>query len=147
MFFFLEIRTMRRIEARSKESYDLKDAAEQVPHHSNQLHTIPTTQQQQQQHSTHHSIANRNQKPKKNPSKGLIAPMQAYVSAPRLTINVVRRTTTYWDTLLKLWQVTIMLLFCLCFVFCLCVCHFSGCCLLLLCCVLMLIYVFFFVFF
>lgn len=31
--------------------------------------------------------------------------MQAYVSAPRLTINVVRRTTTCWDTLLKMWQV------------------------------------------
>jgi hypothetical protein len=59
------IRTMRRLESRSKQvSEELEEAG---------LH-------------------------------GLVAPMQAYIAPPRLTINVVRRTANVWDTIAKLWQ-------------------------------------------
>lgn len=92
------IRTMRRLEARSKSSpFDsfatLDDSAQST--------AAATDGHAQAAPSGSKAL---NAALEEAGMHGLIAPMQAYIAPPRLTINVVHRTGNVWDSVAKLWQ-------------------------------------------
>ena len=95
------IRTMRRLEARSKQSSETDLLGDVLAGGPSSTSTSSSAASAASGSNTSKAL---NQALEEAGMHGLIAPMQAYIAPPRLTINVVRRTGSAWDTIAKLWQ-------------------------------------------